>query len=131
MGKGKRRRPLILDVNDDPSLQMLFCDMLRRMGYDVVAASDGRDGVEKALREKPDLILMNLMMPVMDGREATRLLRENPLTREVPIILNTACSDPETLDDAMSAGFTDYFTLPTGPRVIIEMVERYCPSRER
>ena len=131
MGKGKRRRPLILDVNDDPSLQMLFCDMLRRMGYDVVAAGDGRDGVEKALREKPDLILMNLMMPVMDGREATRLLRENPLTRDVPIILNTACSDPETLDDAMSAGFTDYFILPTGPREIIEVVERYCPSRER
>ena len=123
----RRRRPLILDVNDDLSMHELMRGLLERMGYDVVTADDGQQGVEAALRENPDLILMNYMMPVMDGDEATRRLRAYPHMRGVPIICNTGCADRPTLDSLLAAGATAYFTLPTDPREIMEMVERYCP----
>jgi CheY-like chemotaxis protein len=125
--KVKRRRPLILDVHDDESWHVLVRGLLGRMGYEVVTADDGRQGVETALRESPDLILMNYMMPVMDGDEATRRLREYPHMRDVPIICNTACADQQTLDGLMAAGATAYFILPTDPHEIIEILERYCP----
>jgi CheY-like chemotaxis protein len=121
---------LILDVNDDVTLHEIFCDALRREGYEVITADDGREGVEMALRERPDLILMNYMMPLMDGDRATRLLREYPQMRDVPIILNTACDGAQTLERLMSNGFTNYFTLPVSSREIINMVKRYCPLPE-
>jgi two-component system alkaline phosphatase synthesis response regulator PhoP len=125
-----RSRPLVLDVNDDVTLHEVFRAALEREGYDVITADDGREGIEVALLEKPDLILMNYMMPLMDGDRATRILREYPQMRDVPIILNTACDGAQTLERLMTSGFTNYFTLPISHRKIIEMVKRYCPVPE-
>jgi CheY-like chemotaxis protein len=130
IGGVKRSRPLILDVNDDVTMHEIVRELLRWEGYEVITADDGREGVEVALREQPDLILMNFMMPVMDGDRATRLLREYPRMRDVPIILNTACDGAQTLERLMASGFTDYFILPTGPCEIIGMVKRYRPVPE-
>ncbi|HKQ99666.1 MAG TPA: response regulator [Pyrinomonadaceae bacterium] len=130
MKRPTERRLKILDVQDDPCMRMLVKDYLEREGYEVVQASDGQQGIEAALREKPDLILMNFMMPVMDGDAATRRLREHPQMRDVPIILNTACQG-EIIQELMASGFTDYIILPCDPRQITEMIQKYCPAAGR
>lgn len=128
MSEDERRRLKILDVNDDEALQDVVKHCLEREGYEVITASNGLEGVETALREQPDLILMNYMMPVLDGNRATRRLREYPQMRDVPIILNTACDERMVKDTLMPDGFTDYFILPCSAREIIRLVKKYCPQ---
>ncbi len=76
----------ILYVEDNEDNIFMLTRRLRRKGYDVSVAKDGEEGIEKALSEQPDLILMDLVMPVLDGLEATRKLKSLPGTREIPVI---------------------------------------------
>lgn len=80
----------ILVVEDDPVIQSLMVEFLSDEGFDMVAAADGHAGVELARQEHPDLILMDLMLPVMDGMCATRMLKRDPDTRSIPIIAVSA-----------------------------------------
>lgn len=80
----------ILVVEDDPVIQSLMVEFLSDEGFDMVAAADGHVGVELARQEHPDLILMDLMLPVMDGMCATRMLKRDPDTRSIPIIAVSA-----------------------------------------
>ncbi len=80
----------ILVVDDDPVIQSLMVEFLSDEGFDIVAAADGHSGVELARQQHPDLILMDLMLPVMDGMCATRTLKGDPDTRSIPIIAVSA-----------------------------------------
>jgi CheY-like chemotaxis protein len=80
----------ILVVEDDPVIQSLIVEFLSEEGFDLLAAADGRSGVELARSAKPDLILMDLMLPVLDGMAATRLLKQDPQTRPIPVIAVSA-----------------------------------------
>jgi len=80
----------ILVVEDDPVIQSLVVEFLGDEGFDVLAASDGRSGVELAQMERPDLVLMDLMLPVLDGMAATRELKSDARTRSIPIIAVSA-----------------------------------------
>jgi two-component system, cell cycle response regulator DivK len=102
----------ILVVEDDEANQELISRFLRREGYEVIHAGDGKAGVEAALSQVPHLILMDLSLPVMDGWEAARHIKKNPSTRHIPIVALTANALAEDVKKAMEAGCDHYETKP-------------------
>ena len=104
--------PKILLVEDNEMNRDMLSRRLARKGYDVAIAIDGREGVTKAKEGTYDLVLMDMSLPEIDGWEATRLLREAPETRTVPIIALTAHAMAGDRDRALEAGCDDYDTKP-------------------
>lgn len=105
----------ILIVDDDLDTLRLVGLMLQRQGYQISAATNGQQGLEKAFEEDPDLILLDVMMPDIDGYEVTRRLRQNPATAETPILMFTAKSQLDDKVIGFEAGVNDYLTKPTHP----------------
>src|SRR5215212_3775186 len=99
--------PKILLVEDNEENRDALSRRLQRRGYQVVMACDGREAVEKARSEAPDLVLMDLNLPVLDGWEATRQLRAAPETRSVPVIALTAHAISGDREKALEAGCSD------------------------
>jgi CheY-like chemotaxis protein len=102
----------ILLVEDHPELRHVLRDRLAWMGFIALTAENGKEGVETAVAEKPDLIVMNSMMPEMDGWEATRVLRANPQTKDIPILAATAMFRPADLRAWLDCGCNDYIVKP-------------------
>ena len=123
------RKPRILVVEDVPDnlefVKDILCDE-----YEVICAMDGKEGVEKALKEKPDLILMDLLLPQMDGLEATRAIHKNPETAHIPIIALTAHAMVGDREKALKSGCVDYLTKPIVGDVlkkrVKEVLRRYA-----
>lgn len=105
----------ILIIDDDVDTLRLVGLMLQRQGYQIVAASNGSQGLEKAFEERPDLILLDVMMPDMDGFEVTRRLRKNPATAAIPILMFTAKTQLDDKVAGFEVGADDYLTKPTHP----------------
>jgi pilus assembly protein CpaE len=105
----------ILIVDDDMDTLKLVGLMLQKQGYEISAASNGALGLAKALDERPDLILLDVMMPDMDGYEVTRRLRRNPVTSAIPILMFTAKTQLDDKVTGFEAGADDYLTKPTHP----------------
>jgi two-component system, cell cycle response regulator DivK len=102
----------VLIVEDHPDMRDLLGLIVERMGYVPVLANEGEEGVEKAIAEKPNLILLDMMMPRMDGGEAARRLRANPETKEIPILAITALFRSPDLNACLSAGCNGYIVKP-------------------
>jgi CheY-like chemotaxis protein/MinD-like ATPase involved in chromosome partitioning or flagellar assembly len=105
----------ILIIDDDLDTLRLVGMMLQKQGYQILAASNGRQGLDLALEEIPNLILLDVMMPQMDGYEVARNLRSNPKTVDIPILMFTAKSQLEDKVTGFEAGADDYLTKPTHP----------------
>jgi CheY-like chemotaxis protein/MinD-like ATPase involved in chromosome partitioning or flagellar assembly len=105
----------ILIVDDDLDTLRLVGLMLQRQGYQISAATNGQQGLDKAFEEDPDLILLDLMMPDMDGYEVTRRLRQNPSTTSTPILMFTAKTQLDDTVAGFEVGANDYLTKPTHP----------------
>lgn len=105
----------ILIIDDDLDTLRLVGLMLQRQGYQISAATNGQQGLEKAFEEDPDLILLDVMMPDMDGYEVTRRLRQNPSTLETPILMFTAKTQLDDKVIGFEVGANDYLTKPTHP----------------
>ena len=105
----------ILIVDDDLDTLRLVGLMLQRKGYQISAATNGQQGLEKAFDEQPDLILLDVMMPDLDGYEVTRRLRQNPSTVETPILMFTAKAQLDDKVAGFEVGVNDYLTKPTHP----------------
>jgi pilus assembly protein CpaE len=105
----------ILIVDDDLDTLRLVGLMLQRQGYQISAATNGQQGLDKAFEENPDLILLDVMMPDMDGYEVTRRLRANPATLNTPILMFTAKSQLDDKVTGFEMGVNDYLTKPTHP----------------
>jgi pilus assembly protein CpaE len=105
----------ILIIDDDLDTLRLVGLMLQRQGYQISAATNGQQGLDKAFDESPDLILLDIMMPDMDGYEVTRRLRANPSTMETPILMFTAKTQMEDKVIGFEVGANDYLTKPTHP----------------
>jgi len=105
----------ILIVDDDLDTLRLVGLMLQRQGYQISAATNGQQGLEKAIEETPDLILLDVMMPDMDGYEVTRRLRQNPSTISTPILMFTAKAQMDDKLVGFEVGADDYLTKPTHP----------------
>ena len=112
-------QPFLLVVDDDEMNRDMLSRRLLKKGYQVVLAVDGQSGVELAQTEAPDLILMDMSLPVLDGWEASRKLKTNPQTRHVPIIALTAHAMAGDRERAIEAGCDDYDTKPIAlPRLL-------------
>jgi len=105
----------ILIIDDDLDTLRLVGLMLQRQGYQISAATNGQQGLDKAFEEDPDLILLDVMMPDMDGYEVTRRLRQNPSTVETPILMFTAKTQLDDKVIGFEVGANDYLTKPTHP----------------
>lgn len=114
--------PKILLVEDNEMNRDMLSRRLQRRGYEVVIALDGQMGIDLAQSEKPDLILMDMSLPVMDGWEATRTLKASDATRQIPVIALTAHAMSTDREKAIEAGCDDYDTKPIElPRLLAKM----------
>ena len=104
--------PRILLVEDNDMNRDMLSRRLIRNGYEVFVATDGQQGADMALSEQPDLILMDMSLPVVDGWEATRRIKANDATRRIPVIALTAHAMAGDREKAMEAGCEDYDTKP-------------------
>ena len=108
----------ILYVEDDKTLQLSLAQMLEILGYEVVCADNGRQGVEKAESWLPDIILMDVRMPVMNGDQAIRILRSKNTTAQIPIFVLSAYTDAKTREQCKQVGADKFFTKPPDVRKI-------------
>ncbi len=112
----------ILVVEDNEMNRDMLSRRLQRRGYEVIVAVDGQESVVLAQTETPDLILMDMSLPVLDGWEATRQLKATPRTRSIPIIALTAHAMSSDRDQALEAGCDDYDTKPIErPRLLAKV----------
>ena len=107
--------PTILIVDDTPANIGIISDSLEENGYSVLVAQDGTEGLQRAELMQPDLILLDVMMPDMDGFEVCRRLKKQPNTRDIPVIFMTALSETEDKVNGFNAGAVDYVTKPLQP----------------
>jgi CheY-like chemotaxis protein len=119
----------ILLVEDNELNRDMLSRRLLRRGYDVVLAEDGAQGVELVATERPDLVLMDMSLPVMDGWEATRRLKAAPETRSVPVIALTAHAMSTDRNKALAAGCDDYDTKPVELPRLLAKIERLLRAR--
>ena len=118
-------RKKILLVDDSKTVLMMERMLLSSQPFDIVTAADGQEGVEKALAERPALILMDVMMPRMDGVEACRRLRTHESMRDTPIVMVTTRGELESVQRGYENGCTDYMTKPINGVELLAKVKNY------
>jgi len=115
----------ILVVEDSPMIQEILVERLRFRNYEVVAADDGQEGVEVAQRELPDLILMDISLPIMDGWEATTKIRQIESIKHTPIIALTAHALVEDRNKSLAIGCDDFETKPINFAQLVDKINKY------
>ena len=119
MSKGK-----ILVVDDEVNITQILEFSIGAEGYEVIAAQNGEEAIDKARREQPDLIILDIMMPIIDGYEACRILKANPLTKHLPVILLTAKGRDIDRRLGYEVGATDYIVKPFSPNKLIDRIHQ-------
>jgi two-component system, cell cycle response regulator DivK len=118
---GKR----ILIVEDQEDLRGVLRDLLTGSGYAVLEASDGQSGIATAKSERPDLILMDIQMPLLDGYEATRQIKADPTLKATPVIAVSSFAMKGDEEKARTAGCDDYITKPYSPMQLLRVIRSY------
>ena len=118
----------ILYVEDNDDNIFMLTHRLSKHGYEVVVAGDGEQGVARANDEQPALILMDLSLPVLDGWEATRKLKSDPATQNIPVIALSAHAMPGDAEKALAAGCDDYDTKPIDIKRLLSKITALLPS---
>lgn len=124
-GVEKIALPTVLVVEDNQDNRELFVKVLRVNGYAVLEAEDGEEAIEKAKSEKPDLILMDLSIPKIDGYEVTRRLKENDECKRIPVIACTAHAMKGDIEDALAAGCDGYIPKPIDVRELPKQINKF------
>ena len=120
----------ILAVDDEKFIVRLVQVTLERQGYQVITASDGKEALEKVDSEKPDLVVLDVMMPYMDGFEVLQTLRRNPGTRDIPVIMLTAKAQDADVFRGWQSGVDCYLTKPFNPLELVSFVNRIFQSMD-
>ncbi|MGA3088434.1 MAG: response regulator [Terriglobales bacterium] len=116
----------ILVVDDSRTALMMERDILeRRTKYQCVTAADGQEAVEKAQKEHPDMVLMDVVMPRLNGFEACKMMRQQPSTSQIPIILVTTRSEEFYMEAGFQSGCNDYITKPIDGAELVALVQSY------
>ena len=118
----------ILVVEDQEDNRQILRDLLGSVGYDLIEAGDGEAGVAAATAQHPDLILMDIQLPVMDGYEATRRIKANPELKGIPIIVVTSYALSGDEAKARAAGCDAYVTKPYSPRQLLAKIKEFLPA---
>jgi DNA-binding response OmpR family regulator len=122
-------RPLILAVDDERDVTDLVAFQLTRAGCTVLTAADGRQALASVHHRKPDLIILDLMLPDIDGFGVCEILRRQPGTATIPIIILTAWATSDARHLGLDLGALDYITKPFSPRDLVERVQRLLNLR--
>jgi DNA-binding response OmpR family regulator len=121
------RRKILL-VDDSSTSHMWVRMILSKASFDMISARDGQEGVELALRELPDLILMDVIMPQMDGFEAVRRLRQVGSTRGIPVIMVTTRGEARNVQEGFASGCSDYVTKPIDGLELLTKIRSFLPE---
>ena len=122
--------PKILIVEDHPDSREILAFMLRSMDYDVIEAANGQEAIEKAGAEEPDLVIMDIGLPGINGIEATVKLKQDPKTAHIPVIAHSAWSEQKYKAAALRAGMVEYLLKPTAPGVFGKVLQKILPSQQ-
>ena len=115
----------ILYVEDNPDNVYMLTRRLKKKGFELIIAGDGQEGIDKAIEESPDLILMDLSLPTMDGWTATAEIKKIDKVKDIPIIALSAHAMPEHRDRAIKAGCSDYDTKPVDIKRLLSKMAQY------
>jgi DNA-binding response OmpR family regulator len=127
--KKKADKTKILVVDDEPNIVQTLRDRLEMNEYRVITASNGKEGLETALQEKPDVILLDVIMPIMDGHEMLEALRRQPGGEEPSVIMLTARSQTQDISRANACGIDDYIVKPFDLSELLEKIESVVEHR--
>jgi diguanylate cyclase (GGDEF)-like protein len=131
MAETRGERPRILVVDDDPLMRRIIAQSLDKANYELFEAESGPSGLEAALKERPDLIILDVIMPGMDGFDVVIHLRRHPITQSIPIILLTALGEITEKIHGMQLGADDYITKPFDPRELRARVQAHLKRSEQ
>lgn len=120
----------ILYIEDNEQNMYLVTFILEKHGYEVCAATDGQEGIDLAARIKPDLILLDIQLPLMDGYAVARQLRTNPDLAEIPIVAVTSYAMAGDREKALAAGCCGYIEKPINPDTFMQQVEQHMQLRK-
>jgi two-component system cell cycle response regulator DivK len=126
--KKKANRPRVLLVDDYPDAREMYGEYLEYSGYDVIEAANGIEALQRAVDDKPDIILMDLSLPVMDGWEATRRLKADERTAGIPVVALTGHALAGISDGARQAGCDSFVTKPCLPEDLVLEIKRVLKS---
>ena len=118
----------ILVVDDEPDLLELVRDTLEMAGYTVITASDGEEGLKSISEDSPDLVILDIKMPKIDGMEVLETVRKNPLLNELPIIMLTSLKGESMIKEAKEIGANDYIVKPFNQIDLLNRVKRVISS---
>ena len=118
------KQPVVLVADDEEDIKVVLRMFLEAVGYEVVTAFDGLDALEQIKSTKPDVVLMDIMMPVIDGIEVVRQMKATPGIRDIPVVMLTAAAQSDMVERAIQAGAADYIVKPFEPEAVQRAIEK-------
>ena len=119
----------ILVIDDDEAISKIVRPILLSHGFSVLTANTGEDGLQIATAQKPDLILLDVILPGLKGREVCQKLKENPETKDIPIVFLTAKDSPEDVQAEIDVGAAAHLTKPVNAKTLIETVQNILEAQ--
>ena len=126
----ERARPLVLIAEDQPDLRLLYVEHLKTSGFDVIEATNGAEALDHTSTRQPDVVLMDLGLPVIDGWEATRRLKADARTCHIPVVALTGCEGSGELEKATRAGCDWFVPKPCPPHALVTEIRRVLQASE-
>lgn len=114
----------VLIVDDDVSIHKMLEPILISNGYQVITAKTGEDGVQMAQEHKPDMIILDVILPGMKGRAVCATLKKNPATQKIPVLFLTSKDSPDDVQAELEAGGVGHLTKPINPKYLVDQVKR-------
>ena len=114
----------ILLIEDEKNIQTVYASLLNKKGYDVITADNGIDGLDKAQEESPDLIILDLILPKLDGKLVLEGLKEDDNTQDIPVLIISAKSDKTSIENCLKTGAADYLVKPIERNELLKAVKK-------
>lgn len=118
----------VLIADDEEDVKAVLQMFLQSRGYDVITAYDGLDAIDQVNREKPDLVLLDIMMPMIDGFEVCRKIKANPDTNPIPVVMLSAAGHAESVQKGLDVGAVDYLVKPFEPEQLLKLIQKIIPG---
>ena len=122
------KAPKILIVDDEPDVVLFIARTLKSEGFDVISAYDGISALDLAETESPDLMLLDIMMPMMSGYEVCEQLKSNPQTQHIPVVCVSSAHNPHARDRSRDAGAATLLLKPFSPAELVAQIKRHLPQ---
>lgn len=121
--------PKILVVDDEPDVVMLIATTLRGEGFEVITAYDGLEALDKTAVEKPNLIILDIMMPMMSGYEVCQQLKSDPASQHIPVVCLSSAHTPDARAQSLHVGAVTLLTKPFLPNELVAQIKRHLPTQ--